>query len=146
MQRPREAHSKIKCFQSTGGVKLISRTVTPNPPSGYWHSQGLDCCSSHDHATSNCSFKRKYGRNWVPQILPKQQAMLLHCCLHLSYASKQNVPVRAAEAQEKVYNARNSPSREMPLQIPGIHRVLQCKPKTILHISEGIILILFMAL
>lgn len=44
--RHREAHGKIKCFQSTHGIKLISRTVTPNPPSGYWHSRGLTAAPS----------------------------------------------------------------------------------------------------
>lgn len=56
------------------------------------------------------------------------------------------MPVIEAEAWEKVYNARNSLSREMPLQIPGIGHDPQCKLKTILHILGGIIPISFMVL
>lgn len=56
------------------------------------------------------------------------------------------MPVIAAEAWKKVYNARNSLSREMLLQTPGIGHAPQYKPKTILHILGGIVPTLFMAL
>lgn len=72
--------------------------------------------------------------------------MWLHCYVQLTCTGKQNMAVRAAEAGENMGDARHSPSREMPLQIPRTRWGLQCRPKAVLHLSEGIILILFMAL